>query len=40
MRAGLATLDVLERESLGERAAALGAQLRRRLSDVLAHTRW
>ena len=36
MRAGLATLDVLERESLGERAATLGAQLRQRLSDALA----
>ncbi|MGA2266851.1 MAG: aspartate aminotransferase family protein [Bryobacteraceae bacterium] len=36
MRAGLATLDVLEHESLGERAATLGAQLRRRLSDALA----
>ena len=36
MRAGLATLDVLEQESLGERAATLGAQLRQRLSDALA----
>jgi ornithine--oxo-acid transaminase len=36
MRAGLATLDVLERESLGERADRLGAQLRQRLSDALA----
>jgi ornithine--oxo-acid transaminase len=36
MRAGLATLDVLEQESFGERAAMLGAQLRQCLSDVLA----
>jgi ornithine--oxo-acid transaminase len=36
MRAGLATLDVLEHERLGERAARLGAELRRRLSDALA----
>ena len=35
MRAGLATLDVLELESLGERATRLGAELRRRLSDAL-----
>jgi ornithine--oxo-acid transaminase len=35
MRAGLATLDVLERERLGERAERMGAYLRRRLSDVL-----
>jgi hypothetical protein len=31
MRAGLATLDVLENESLGERAVAQGELLRRRL---------
>ncbi len=31
MRAGLATLDVLERERLGERAARLGEELRARL---------
>ena len=36
MRAGLATLDVLEQESLGERAAALGDELRRRLTEALA----
>jgi ornithine--oxo-acid transaminase len=36
MRAGLATLDVLERERLGERAAAAGAYLCGRLRDVLA----
>ena len=36
MRAGLATLEVLERERLGERAAAAGDYLRRRLRDVLA----
>jgi len=36
MRAGLATLDVLEQESLGERAALLGDDLRLRLSDALA----
>ena len=36
MRAGLATLDVLEQESLGERADALGADLRQRLSEALA----
>lgn len=36
MRAGLATLDVLERERLGERAAAAGDYLRSRLRDVLA----
>jgi ornithine--oxo-acid transaminase len=36
MRAGLATLDVLERESLGERAGRLGEQLRQHLSDALA----
>lgn len=37
MRAGLATLEVLERERLGERASAAGDYLRRRLRDVLAH---
>ncbi|HEY2017977.1 MAG TPA: aspartate aminotransferase family protein [Bryobacteraceae bacterium] len=36
MRAGLATLDVLESESLGERARVLGAELRTRLSEALA----
>jgi len=36
MRAGLATLDVLERESLGQRATLLGAELRRQLADALA----
>jgi ornithine--oxo-acid transaminase len=36
MRAGLATLNVLEEERLGERAAALGEYLRRRLRDRLA----
>jgi ornithine--oxo-acid transaminase len=36
MRAGLATLDVLEHDSLGERAAGLGEELRRQLSDRLA----
>ena len=36
MRAGMATLDVLEREALGERAARLGGELRRRLVDALA----
>ncbi|HYL34838.1 MAG TPA: aspartate aminotransferase family protein [Bryobacteraceae bacterium] len=36
MRAGLATLEVLERERLGERAAALGSYLRDRLRDALS----
>src|ERR1022692_1863600 len=36
MRAGLATLDVLEHDSLGERAARLGEELRRQLADRLA----
>ena len=36
MRAGLATLDVMEQESLGERARTLGATLRARLSEALA----
>src|ERR1700680_496182 len=36
MRAGLATLDVLERQSLGQRAGALGEILRTRLRDALA----
>ena len=35
MRAGLATLDVLETEQLGESAERMGAYLRFRLSDVL-----
>lgn len=36
MRAGLATLDVLEREQLGERAAAMGDYMRGRLREALA----
>jgi len=36
MRAGLATLDVLEREHLGERAVAMGGYLRGRLREALA----
>jgi ornithine--oxo-acid transaminase len=36
MRAGLATLDVLEHEALGEKASRLGAFLRHRLSEELA----
>jgi ornithine--oxo-acid transaminase len=36
MRAGLATLDVLESERLGGRALALGEYLRRQLQDRLA----
>jgi ornithine--oxo-acid transaminase len=36
MRAGLATLDVLEDERLGERAASLGDSLRKRLTETLA----
>ncbi len=36
MRAGLATLDVLEQEELGARAATLGASLRAQLRDALA----
>jgi ornithine--oxo-acid transaminase len=36
MRAGLATLDVLESERLGARGARLGEQLRARLSEALA----
>src|SRR6185312_17127425 len=36
MRAGLATLDVLEHESLGERASVLGADLRQQLARRLA----
>jgi len=35
MRTGLATLDVLERERLGERALRMGAALRERLRDAL-----
>jgi ornithine--oxo-acid transaminase len=35
IRAGLATLDVLEREQLGESATAIGDELRRRLRDAL-----
>jgi ornithine--oxo-acid transaminase len=36
MRAGLATLDVLEQEGLGDRAYALGEYLRTRLRDALS----
>ncbi len=36
MRAGLATLEVMERESLGQRAEALGTELRERLREALA----
>jgi ornithine--oxo-acid transaminase len=36
MRAGLATLDVLEQERLGERASSVGAYLRERLRDALS----
>jgi ornithine--oxo-acid transaminase len=36
MRAGLATMDVLEDEQLGTRAAQLGEHLRRRLTDRLS----
>jgi ornithine--oxo-acid transaminase len=36
MRAGLATLDVLESEGLGARALTLGQNLRRRLQSALA----
>jgi ornithine--oxo-acid transaminase len=36
MRAGLATLEALEAEDLGERASRLGRELRRRLSEALA----
>ena len=36
MRAGLATLDVLEHERLGERAAAVGEYLRGRLRESLS----
>jgi ornithine--oxo-acid transaminase len=35
MRAGLATLDVLERERLGERAGRMGEYLRERLQSAL-----
>ncbi len=35
MRAGLATLDVLEEENLGERATEMGEVLRKRLQQVL-----
>jgi ornithine--oxo-acid transaminase len=37
MRAGLATLDVLEKYTLGERAARLGETLRSRLKDALSN---
>ena len=36
MRAGLATLDVLESERLGARALSMGQYLRQRLQDALA----
>jgi ornithine--oxo-acid transaminase len=36
MRAGLATLEVLEEEGLGERAERVGESLRQRLRDVLS----
>jgi ornithine--oxo-acid transaminase len=36
MRAGLATLDVLEEEGLGERASRAGARLRHELAEALA----
>jgi len=36
MRAGLATLDVLERQALGQRASALGETLRTRLRGALS----
>jgi len=36
MRAGLATLDVLEEERLGERAAGLGAELQQQLAEALS----
>jgi ornithine--oxo-acid transaminase len=36
MRAGLATLDVLEKQSLGQRATVLGDVLRTRLRDALS----
>src|ERR1700726_2009023 len=36
MRAGLATLDVLERENLGARATGMGDVLRERLSEALS----
>jgi ornithine--oxo-acid transaminase len=37
MRAGLAALEVLDRERLGERAAATGEYLRSRLRDAISH---
>ena len=36
MRAGLATLDLLEHEGLGERGSQMGARLRQQLSEALA----
>lgn len=36
MRAGLATLDVLQKEQLGARATAIGADLRNRLTEALS----
>jgi len=35
MRAGLATLDVLEQEGLGERGSQMGARLRQQLAEAL-----
>ncbi len=37
MRAGLATLEVLEREQLGERAERLGGELKQRLTEELSN---
>src|ERR1019366_9108587 len=36
MRAGLATLDVLQEEGLGERGSRMGARLRQQLAEALA----
>src|SRR5664279_136721 len=36
MRAGLATLDVLEQESLGERGSQMGGRFRQQLAEALA----
>ena len=36
MRAGLATLDVLEQKALGERGSRMGARLRQQLAEALA----
>jgi 4-aminobutyrate aminotransferase-like enzyme len=40
MRAGLATLDVLQRESLGARAETLGIELRPPSRKRWRRTRW